>query len=656
MLVAMLAAATPAAEAQEPASVMIVFDGSGSMGAPLEGTRLIKHMVAKDAFRRALPKMAPATLVGLAAFGHRRGDCGDVEVIRQPEPLDAQRTMDVLDRVYPRGRGPLTAGLREAARSLPPAGRRTLLLVHDEADNCQQNVCALAEELRRAGIVAHVVGLAWKPDDVARMACLPQLTGGRTYNTRTPEQVAAAVEEVLRLASSSEPAGIGIAPPVAPARPSSPAPAVPATIPANAPPGLYLRAVLAPNTEPVSLPLTWTVYVEGEDGRPGAILFTGRATNPHVPAAPGRYVVEARDGKVRASLSVVLDDKRPTGVFVVLDAGTLHVQATAQKAGAPLSDAIITVSEAGQATEGAKEAAAGAPLAAFKGSEATALLPPGRYLVRVEHGLVRAERAVVVPAASRGRLDVALNAARILLSVAGRDLAGPGDVLTFSVEEDDPDAPRGRREVARSAARQADFVLPPGTYYVSARIGAVETRESLAVGPGDVVRRTLALAAGRLSLSTKTADTPQAPSEPVSYRIERLDGASPDVITTTRASPVLLLAAGRYRVEGRYGAMNARAVREVEIRSGQTQQVVFEHQSATVRLRLAAGPIPILSEVFWDIRDEAGAAVWSTGQPDPSAVLQAGRYKVRAEARGKHYERAIEVRAGETRTVELQAE
>ena len=34
-----------------------------------------------------------------------------------------------------------------------------------------------------------------------------------------------------------------------------------------------------------------------------------------------------------------------------------------------------------------------------------------------------------------------------------------------------------------STGRQADFVVPPGTYYVVARAGSVEARERLAVGP-----------------------------------------------------------------------------------------------------------------------------------------------------------------------------
>ena len=100
----------------------------------------------------------------------------------------------------------------------------------------------------------------------------------------------------------------------------------------------------------------------------------------------------------------------------------------------------------------------------FKGGEGLVMLAAGRYLVRVEQGLVRAERSVVVPAGSQGRIEIVLNAARLLLSAAGHDGSASAEAVVFSVDEDDPDAPKGRREVVRSAARQADFVLPPGTY------------------------------------------------------------------------------------------------------------------------------------------------------------------------------------------------
>ena len=649
-------AATGTVRAQELASVIVVFDGSGSMAGNIEGVRGSKVVLARDAVRRAVGKAGPQTRVGLVAFGHRRGDCADVELLRALEPPDPLRLGESLERMNPRGRGPLAAGLREAAKPLAAvSGKRSLILIHDDADNCQQNVCVVADELRRAGIVAHVVGLGLKPDDATRMACVAQATGGRLFNARTADQIGTAVEEALRLAATEAVAGD---PPAAPvAAPTAPAPVLPpipgaAAIPVGGPPGLYLRALLAPATEPVNVPLSWTVVAEGQ---PETVLFAARATNPYVPVPPGRYVVEVREGPVSASQALDVDSKRPTAAHLLMNAGTLLVRAQAQKSAAPLGDAVVSVSDAGQAVEGKKEAAA-QPVALFKGSEGLVMLPAGRYLVRVEQGLVRAERSVVVPAGSQGRIDVALNAARLFVSVAGHDSSGSAEGILYSVVEDDPDAPKGRREVARSAARQADFVLPPGTYYVVARQGSVETRERLAVGPGDVVRRTLNLAAGRLALATKPAGAAPAPGELVSYRVERLDGVLPEVIATSRATPVLVLPGGRYRVEGRYGAMNARTVRDIEVKAGQTQQLTLEYQTAALKLRLVANGAPVLADVLWDIRDEAGATVWTTGQPEPSATLQAGRYSVRAETRDKRYERAIELRAGEQRLVEVAAD
>lgn len=638
--------------ADEPPTVIVIFDGSGSMWGPIEGTRASKLAVAREAMRRGLAKVGPQTRVGLASFGHRRGgDCSDVEVILPPQPLDADRIMAPLEKLNPRGRGPLTLALQEAAKQLTASpGKSSLLLIHDEPDNCQPHLCAVAGDLKSAGITVNLVGLALKAEDANRMLCLTETTGGRFFNPQTSEQVDAAVELALRVAS------IGVEPGAPPAGtpPRTPvAGAVPA-VPQDAPAGLYLRALLGPKTEPVGWPLHWIVFPEGN---PGAVLFDARAANPHVPAPAGRYVVEGRDGAVSAQAIAEVAEQGPTLVNLVLNGGTLQVRGQAQKTGAPLGDAIITISSAGQGADRAK-GPPGRMLAAFKGSEGTATLPAGHYVVRVEQGLVRVERSVVVPAGSQGRIDIPLNGALLQLTATGRD----GDALeapVFSVFEeapDDPYATRGRREIARSAARQAQFLLPPGTYYVTLRQGAAEVQERVAVGPGDVVRRTLSVAAGRLSLSTKPLAGAQTSTAPVSYRIDRPDGAMPDVLATSRASPDIHLPAGRYRVESRYGLMNARVVREVEVRAGQTQQLDFEHQAGMLRLRLvAAGGAP-LAEVFWDIRDKTGRTVWTTAQPEPAVTLQAGRYRIRAETRDKRYERVLELASGETKLIELAAD
>ena len=174
----------------------------------------------------------------------------------------------------------------------------------------------------------------------------------------------------------------------------------------------------------------------------------------------------------------------------------------------------------------------------------------------------------------------------------------------------------------------------------------IEARESLAVGPGDVVQAHAVRGGGPAGARDQAARRRRRrASEPVSYRIERLDGPRMWSRPAGRRR-CCCCSGGRYRVEGRYGVMNARVVREVEVKAGQTQQLTLEHQAANLKLRLGGGGRR-WREVFWDVRDEAGNTVWTTGQPEPSATLQAGRYRVRAETREKRYERAVELRAGD---------
>jgi Ca-activated chloride channel family protein len=631
--------AATGAKASEPPSVVVIVDASRSMWGTIEGSRQTKLALVREALRPGLGKIGQQTRVGLAAFGHRRpGDCADVEVIRAPEQLDIDRIMTPLDQLSPRGVGPLTLALREAAKSLPrDSGRRSLLLIHDDADNCQPDVCAAAAELRTAGITVHVIGIAAKAADMAKMVCLPQATGGRHFNAQNAEQAAIFIDEALRMAG-------GTAGPDLMASTGSTGTVVPpAPIPASGPTALHLRAQLAANTEPVSLPLRWIVSAEAQ---PDVTLFDAVATNPAVPVVPGRYIVEVHDALVSARQTVAVRDNRPAGVPVILGAGAVRVRATVQKTGALLNDAIISISQAG---------GAGTPLAILKTGETLTLLPPGRFVVRAELGLVQAEETVAVTAGKAAPVDLRLNIARLQLTTSGRDgilLEAP----IFSIARDDPDVPgaggkRGKREVARSAARQAEFVLPPDTYYVIARQGSIEASAQVAIGPGEVKKHALTVQAGRLALSTK----PLGPrADPVSYTVERIDDPGQESVSTSRAEPLLLLPSGRYRVEGRYGSTNVRSVREVEIKSGQTLQLVFEHQATTLRLRFADGSP---SDTFWDVRDETGRSVWMSTQAEGLVLLQAGRYLVQAEAKGKLYRaRGVELRPGEPKVIEIVAD
>jgi Ca-activated chloride channel family protein len=386
------------------------------------------------------------------------------------------------------------------------------------------------------------------------------------------------------------------------------------------------------------MPLQWTVARKDD---PDTLLFDAWTSNPVVPIEPGAYIVSVRGELLSASRTVTVRDNRPIAVPIVLGAGHMRVRVLTQRSNVPLTDAVVTVSTAD-----------GAPLAVFKSADAQALLPPGRYLVSAEAGLVRTEQAVTVAEGRAAQVDLALNVGRLeLTALARKGAADSFEAPLFVIMEDDP--PRGRREVARSAASQAEFVLPPGTYYVVARQGGVEARERLEIGPGDVVRRTVDVAVGRLALTTVAPGT--MAGNAVTYTIKRIDDPGQDAIWTSRPAPILFLPAGRYRVEGRYGMTNLAAARDVEVKAGQMTQLPIEHQAATLRVRLT-GIGAGLAEVVWEVRDQTGRTVWSSSQAEDTAVVQAGRYLVTADSNGRHDQRSVELRSGDSATVQVRAD
>lgn len=628
------------AQGPDTPAAMVVFDGSGSMAAPLAATRLPKVGVAREALARTLQRLPPQMRVGLTAFGHRRGDCGDIEVMRPTEAVDAARFSQAADKVTPRGRGPLTQALRVAARALPAGNtQRTLILVYDDADNCMLDLCAAAAELARVKVVVHTVGLALKPEDRPKMMCLTQLTKGRSYIATTAEEVGAAIEDAFKLASAEL-----LQKPAAPVRPLE-GQGAGAEVPETAPPGLYLRAKLADKTAPLGEALHWIVTPEGEGRIP---VFEGRAVNPHVPVRAGRYRVEMRDGPVAAQTTVTASADKPTLVSLALEAGVLRVRIPAQKSGLNLPRVLVSVSKLASDALPVLTAPAGEVVGAFQGAEGNLLLPAGRYLVRLEAGLLRAQQALTLAPGADMASEIPLEAGVLQLAAA---TAFPGLSPVFILLEDDPDAAKGRREVARSADRNAEFVVAPGTYTVVMRLGDVEMRERVLVTAGDVARRTLAVAGAQVSLASRLG--PQPLDDNVTYRIDRIDGGGGEFIMVSRPQPTVLLAAGRYRIEGRYGSANARVLREVEVKAGAPlQQVMFEQQAGDVRLRAVNPP----GEVFWEVRDQAGAPVWSSGQPEPELTLQAGRYTVRAQARDKRVEAVLDLRAGDKRTTNMSFE
>ncbi len=651
-----------------PATVTILFDGSGSMWGKLDNERQSKLALARDAIRNILPALHQETRVGLASYGHRRpADCSDVQVIQAPEKLDAERINGPLEKLNPKGKGPVAAGLKEAAKSLAGiTGARSIVLIHDDVDNCQQDVCAAATEIaqQQPGVQIHVISMGLRKEDAARMMCVANATKGRFVDAQNAGQIASGIEDALKFAAlelAPAPAAAVATAATAPAiaapapqpaiRPAAATPAAAVQVPVAAPvgPALRLRAVLAANAPPLAHPIRWTVKrldpaaaAKGATELPPPPVYSGNVSTATVPAPAGTFEVEARDGISRQTKTVTLADKAVLDVELVFNAGVVRPRAVAQKGGKEIDGATFTIREAG-----AQDNAAGKVLATLSGTESFATLPVGTYMMRAEKGPVRSERAVQVPAGSDGPIEFVLASAQLSVGINGAD---SNLAPLFIVFEDDPDAPRGRKEVARSASRTADFVLPAGTYAVVARVGSVEARERVTLAPGDVQKRQIALQPARVLLSSRFTGTSQPIADNVSYRIEKIDTVPPEITHVSNALATVDLAAGIYRVESRVGLLNARASRDVTVAAGRATDLVFDHDAGALNLRLAPA---IAGDVHWDVRDNDGRIVWISGQPAPKLVLQAGRYQIRGETRDKRFLRDVEVKSGATQTLEF---
>lgn len=201
-LLAFATLAGPAA-AQDAGATMMVLDGSGSMWGKIDGTSKIE--IARDAVGRMLSDWPEGRALGLMAYGHRReGDCGDIETLLSPGPLDRDAVDAALAGITPRGKTPVCASVRAAASSVGESG--SVVVVTDGLENCGADLCALGRELAEdgSGFTAHVIG--FEVDDAGgQLACLAEATGGRYLGASDAESLTGALRQVR--APEPEPAG-----------------------------------------------------------------------------------------------------------------------------------------------------------------------------------------------------------------------------------------------------------------------------------------------------------------------------------------------------------------------------------------------------------------------------------------------------------------
>lgn len=188
-----------------PMQVMVVMDSSGSMWGQIDGHS--KHDIARKVMRDIVNSNPELGAAGLIAYGHRRkGDCNDIELLRKPGasvPL-----ADVVDKLVPAGKTPLTAAVETAAETLDIEEKPAIvILVTDGIETCDADPCAAAAALEARGIdfTVYVVGLGLSIDEGRQVACLAEETGGQYIKASNADELSEALESVADVIDSGPP-------------------------------------------------------------------------------------------------------------------------------------------------------------------------------------------------------------------------------------------------------------------------------------------------------------------------------------------------------------------------------------------------------------------------------------------------------------------
>lgn len=621
-------------------ALMTLVDGSGSMWGGLGGEGKSKLAATREALQSVLPQAAQSHRLGLATFGP---GCRTAGVVIAPDASSAESVTVPLVKFNPRGKGPLSAGLKVAASTIDDNTGGAIVLFHDGLDNCGEDQCAAAAQLHTAkpNLRVFTVSLGMDAAEVAAIGCVAKATGGRAFTADDPESVIKALDEIAKLIDAKAPVPVPVP---ASARVASPTPK-----PADKGPSrLLASARMVAGGDVVSMPLSWRVTsVDGEK-----ILHEAVAPSLAVPLPGGPVRVEVTSGRIAVRRDIEIAKEGDTVLDVALDAGIVRFDTGTQRLASDAEEPLVFLEKLALAPQAEGSAQTdtrpSAPLWIARGKAIEAMLPPGDYRAVGEYGLARAVAQVHVVAGQALNLALPLEAGRLELSTTP---AGLDDVV-FRIEVDDPDRPGGRRELAETAHGAPAFVLSTGTYYVTAATRGEDVRRLVTVRSGEVTRESFKLALVSLEVEAMVNGVP-AGHEPLTLAIKPLaDGANGQATTERHVSMgwPIRLAPGKYRLTLRHGLNDAATSRDIELGAVGVQRVRIDLKTAEVMLD-TSGPDGSPLGAVCEMKSEAGNVIWRTVESRPSHVVAPGQYALRCRVGGTVRDVAVTAAAGQVTRV-----
>ena len=190
----------PAASAPTtPSDLVLILDASGSMWGRVGDQP--KIVLARQVLGDVLDDLTDDRPVGLVAYGHRRkGDCSDIEILREVGPLDRAAMKARVDKLNPRGKTPITASFERALELVESRpGPATIVMISDGLETCDADPCAAVRAARARGVEfrLHVVGFDVRGKDVSQLQCAADAGDGLFLHADDAAQLSEALDQAV---------------------------------------------------------------------------------------------------------------------------------------------------------------------------------------------------------------------------------------------------------------------------------------------------------------------------------------------------------------------------------------------------------------------------------------------------------------------------
>ncbi len=197
----------------------------------------------------------------------------------------------------------------------------------------------------------------------------------------------------------------------------------------------------------------------------------------------------------------------------------------------------------------------------------------------------------------------------------------------------------------------ANLNVPPGSYVIDIKYGAVHLAQSVNVAGGTRLIVSFVLDAGGIRILPRLQGMALAATASRNL-VYALSGTHKGelIATSRRPGEILRVPAGEYRIVSRFEAGNAEAVSDVQVRPGIMSAVEIDHAAGLARLAFVGAPG---IHVEWRVADDHGQFLPPLEGLSADLVLKPGTYTASASTGAEVLSAKFIIAPGEARDIIL---